>query len=716
MKKITLLFKKLSIVFILLAIFQSKNIAQTTLVAGDIAFTGYLSAAGGGGAVDDKFSFVLMQPVLANTKIKFTDIGWTRTSPTTGSFQPIVSGAGENIIEWTAPALSAGTEVTINNLTASHGTVIFVNGGIATQGLSLSTSGDQVLAFQGTEANPTFISGIHMNVYINGIPAEPITTTADWDGAYITASSSGLPKGLTNGLNAIWIGTQGDINSEEDNAKFNGCGLNLSTISAVNSAVNNKANWTTSDGVPAFTLPSGCTFLPNVTPSFATHPANSTSCASLIVTFSATTTSGGNTFKWQEATNSIFTTGLVDINASGGLFTLTTSGGNSSSLSISDNTTKNGKYYRCVASNGAGPANSNGALLTATNNTFPTGIISASTATGAGNSSFVFASGCRLLGKIVPGNVSGNITVEHWVEGAVPNVAGVPFVQRHYQITPDAGSTGTITLYFTQADFNNYNAFNSSTLDNLPTSAADATGKANLRITKYNGSSNDFSGLPASYTNGSEIIDPVDANIVLNTGVTPNRWEITFPVTSFSGFTVAGAVAAPLPVKLTSFIAKVNSEKQAQLIWKVAEQSGIQQYEVEKSIDAKNFDQIGKVEANNATITEYQFLDPGLEVGSNYYRLKIFEQNGEFNFSKIVSIDFKPEITTILYPNPSSDYLKIDQIGDFTNQSADIFDAKGKFLKSIKLKKEENISIKELSAGIYFIKLANGKSIKFLKN
>jgi hypothetical protein len=34
----------------------------------------------------------------------------------------------------------------------------------------------------------------------------------------------------------------------------------------------------------------------------------------------------------------------------------------------------------------------------------------------------------------------------------------------------------------------------------------------------------------------------------------------------------------------------------------------------------------------------------------------------------------------------------------------------------LKLKKEENISIKELSAGIYFIKLANVKSIKFLKN
>jgi hypothetical protein len=585
-------------------------------------------------------------------------------------------------------------------------------------------NGDQIFAYQGTFTSPTFITGIHMNVYTIAL-GDPVNSNATvWDGnltgIYINSGTSEKPTSLTTGVNAIWIGVEGDAASELGNARYNclAVGSDISTANAARSSLNNRLFWLANDSDPSGfgppVLPTGCSYVTNVAATFTTQPIASTSCASLSVSFNVVTDQSGVSFQWQEASTVGFAS-PTNI-STGGLFTVTSTT-NTSILKISDNTTKNGKFYRCVATNsGMLATNSNIVALTATNNTFPTGNISASTATGAGNSSFVFATGCRLLGKIVPGNVSGNITVEHWIEGAVPTVAGVPFVQRHYQITPGAGTTGTITLYFTQADFNSYNTFNASTLDNLPTAAGDATGKANLRITKYAGSSSDFTGLPASYTNGSEIIDPADANIVFNTGVTPNRWEITFPVTGFSGFTVAGAVAAPLPVKLTSFTAKINPEKQAQLNWKVAEQTDIQQYVIEKSLDAKNFNLIGKVEANNASMDEYQFLDSDLAVGNNYYRLKIFELNGDSNFSKMVSINFGPEITTNLYPNPSSDYLKIDQIGDFANQSADIFDVKGKFLKSIKLKKDDYISIKELSVGFYFIKLANGKTIKFLKN
>lgn len=706
--------------------FSQSNITfgQTTLTAGDIAFTGYIS--GNGDATLDEFTFVLLKNITANTVIKFTDRGWLRTGPTTGSFNVVNV---ESVDTWTSnAAYAAGTEIRIINTTATFvnqiagtsgaaGTVVGTGTTpVAGSGLSLSTSGDQIIAYQGTEASPIFISAIHMNVYINGIPQEPITTDANWDGAYDNTNASGLPAGLTTGLNAIWIGTQGDINFEYDNAHFV-CAGNLSTVANIKALIFDKTKWAYNGVSPNFTanftLPTLCNYVSNLPAVFTTQPTASSLCASLSATFNVVTDQSGVSFQWQEASDIGFAS-PTNI-TTGGLFTVTSTT-NSSSLKISDNTTKNGKFYRCVATNSSALiSNSNIVALTTTNNTFPTGNISATAAIGTGNSSYIFASGCRLLGKIVPGNISGNINVEHWLEASVPTVAGVPFVKRHYQITPDAGTSGTITLYFTQADFDSYNSYTTSTLDNLPTSAADAVGKANLRITKYNGSSNDFTGLPASYTNGSEIIDPADANIFFNAGVTPGRWEITFPVTSFSGFTVAGATSVPLPVKIASFSGKINAERLVQLNWKVSEQIDIQYYEIEKSLNAKNFEPIGKLLANNTTFTEYQYLDAEPQLGTNYYRLKTVEMDGKINYSKMISVEYENETTHLVYPNPSTQFLKIENLPKSAQKIIEIFDSKGALVKTISLAGAEFLDISDLKKGLYILKIPGRKSIKFLK-
>lgn len=235
--------------------------SQTTLSAGDIAITGYV----GNGTVTgtDQFSFVLLKNITSNTSIKFTDTAWLRTGPTTGSWRTTAEG----IVTWTAQsALSVGTEVTITLGTPLATTTVFQGtsltaGTVTGTALSFSANGDQVIAYQGTEASPTFITALHMNVYTSQIAGEPTTNETDWDGNYDTANASGIPTGLTSGVNAIWIGTQGDINSEFDNARFN-CGtLDLSTVAKIKALIFNKANFTTSNNAPGFTLPSGCRYM-----------------------------------------------------------------------------------------------------------------------------------------------------------------------------------------------------------------------------------------------------------------------------------------------------------------------------------------------------------------------------------------------------------------------------------------------------------------------
>ena len=146
----------------------------------------------------------------------------------------------------------------------------------------------------------------------------------------------------------------------------------------------------------------------------------------------------------------------------------------------------------------------------------------------------LFHSSCiNLITKLQPTGgspVSGNTTSKVWIENTSP----AQYVKRHYEITPATGAitaTGRVTLYFTQAEFDAFNAVNPV---HLPTGSGDASGKANLLVEKRSGVSANGSGSPQSYCGNIVTIDPVDTDIVWN--VIQGRWEITFDVTGFSGF------------------------------------------------------------------------------------------------------------------------------------------------------------------------------------
>jgi hypothetical protein len=112
------------------------------------------------------------------------------------------------------------------------------------------------------------------------------------------------------------------------------------------------------------------------------------------------------------------------------------------------------------------------------------------------------------------------------------------YVARHYEMSYNVAAivpTATITLYFSQAEFDSYNLL--PALD-LPTSSTDAMGKANLRIKKYATISTSSNGVVYS---GSPVdIDPDDAKIIFQNG----RWEVTFDASNFGGLFL-GTVAPP---------------------------------------------------------------------------------------------------------------------------------------------------------------------------
>jgi hypothetical protein len=187
--------------------------SSSAITVGGIAFVQYNSRA------TDNFAFVVLEAIAAGAEIKFTDNGWEAAPD--NEFR-----ATDGILSWIAPAGggAVGTIVTITApSTASIGTVSSIDAGF-----DLATAGDQILAYQGTEANPTFITAINNE----GSATSQSTSTS--------SNTSALPPGLTNGTNAVAV-------SEKDNVDYN-ASVTTGTAATLSSAINTSGNWSGNNG------------------------------------------------------------------------------------------------------------------------------------------------------------------------------------------------------------------------------------------------------------------------------------------------------------------------------------------------------------------------------------------------------------------------------------------------------------------------------------
>jgi len=324
-------------------------------------------------------------------------------------------------------------------------------------------------------------------------------------------------------------------------------------------------------------------------------------------------------------------------------------------------------------------------------------------------------SNCGLIATILPSGaepVNGIIKTITKVDATVQSYNGKAYVQRHYDIEPSVDpstATATLTLYFTQQDFDNYNAANGSD-PNLPAGPADAPGKANLLVTQYHGTGT----APGNYTGTTELIDPDDAAIAWNS--TTNLWEISFNVTGFSGFYISGTYIV-LPLKLISFNYYLPGNQKVLLKWKVTEQQGISKYIVERSSDGISYTAIGNISANTENSFTYGHTDNDPLKGTNYYRLLIVDDNS-ITYSHVLAIDLPGKGNGIvLYPVPATGKLTVSiKNTALLNTEVLLLSAEGRLIKKIKLHSMvQNIPVDHLPAGVYYLETADGNTYRAVK-
>jgi hypothetical protein len=178
-----------------------------------------------------------------------------------------------------------------------------------------------------------------------------------------------------------------------------------------------------------------------------------------------------------------------------------------------------------------------------------------------------------------------------------------------------------------------------------------------------------------------------------------------------------------LPIDLIAFDA-VLKDKQTMIEWQTATELNNDYMAVERSQNAKDFHEIGRVTGAGTSheIQEYRFVDDAPVHGPNYYRLRQVDFDGTVDYSAVAEVNFKNTGDDFaLYPNPTSALLTLVVPENWTGTTTlRFYNAVGQLEKTVlNLSDEKTVAVEDLSIGFYVLKITNGvdnKTLTFRKN
>ena len=159
-----------------------------------------------------------------------------------------------------------------------------------------------------------------------------------------------------------------------------------------------------------------------------------------------------------------------------------------------------------------------------------------------------------------------------------------------------------------------------------------------------------------------------------------------------------------LPVVLSNFTATGP-----QLSWTAATEQHVRHYEVERSIDGLTFTTVARVPAKGGG--NYLYTDNEPATGLHYYRLKIVDADGSYQYSTIVKTNLQGAGTKRIWMNPATGALTITGLSGTSHIT--IYTATGqKLTQQTTSNTSENIATDNWPTGMYIVRVQqNGGSV-----
>ncbi|MFN8244841.1 MAG: T9SS type A sorting domain-containing protein [Ferruginibacter sp.] len=134
----------------------------------------------------------------------------------------------------------------------------------------------------------------------------------------------------------------------------------------------------------------------------------------------------------------------------------------------------------------------------------------------------------------------------------------------------------------------------------------------------------------------------------------------------------------PLPVSLLAFTAHQKG-KAVLLEWTTTLELNTHEFRVERSSRGNDWMELGTVGAINSPGTHaYSLVDAAPVPGINYYRLKMFDQDGRATYSPVRVVDIRLTDSPVVAPNPATANTTIFFTIPITKAELSVYDAQGR--------------------------------------
>ncbi len=177
---------------------------------------------------------------------------------------------------------------------------------------------------------------------------------------------------------------------------------------------------------------------------------------------------------------------------------------------------------------------------------------------------------------------------------------------------------------------------------------------------------------------------------------------------------VTGGNCSPLPIILTSFEAKPDNCSTT-ISWKIGSEKNLNHFEIERSGNAINFKQIATLYDERSS-QQYLYTDTNTQKGTNYYRLKIVDNDSSVTYSHIIPVLIScptPDIS--IYPNPTEGIVYINGLQG--GEQIEVYNVLGEVQQTLRGNSEKVIlNFGNLPKALYYILISdkNGSQTNFV--
>lgn len=173
--------------------------------------------------------------------------------------------------------------------------------------------------------------------------------------------------------------------------------------------------------------------------------------------------------------------------------------------------------------------------------------------------------------------------------------------------------------------------------------------------------------------------------------------------------------ATMLPVQLTAFT--VRSSGCTNIVSaSLAADNTAGEMVLEVSKNGSAFTEAGRIKADSTGLTNWTFNAPVSEAGNYIYRLRMNDPDGKFTFGPQVRVLNNCNSAVVLYPNPANENLEVLVPSNLVSTRYEILSSSLQQVRSDQVQSSHFvIPVSSLAPGVYFLRLADGVTRKFIR-